>query len=526
MITTVVTNKGISQAIQVGLDETGSNKLYIENTDATPTGALIYGEFDNDMLRINGALELNGGLAIQEDEWIGISPTAERLVFDGSDGNIEIMDAKLGIGNSDPQFQTDIASSGSGTGLRVKANTTAAGSISKINFAVTTSNPANETYSSFIGGMRTSTSQELVFGTASTAGGTPVEKMRLDGSGQLGIGVTNPATMLEVNGDITLNEDDWIGIGSANERIVFDGSGNEIEIIGAEVGITTTAPEYNLHVNASTAEPIALFRNTGSYDGFIALQANGGTGFTTRWDLVSKTDGGFGIYDKDPNTLRFIIDNDGDVGIGTSSPGTKLHVYGTSPAIIRITPSSTNSNSEIQLSENTTYSYGGYIRFNGSSNQMEFGGMNSTETGPHLIIGRNNGEITMPGVYTDQISGTYLDLYIKDDGQLGYISSSKRYKDNIVDMEEINWLFKLRPVNFTYKSDESDSKEYGLIAEEVEEVNSELVTYNKEGLVETVSYSKLVTPLLKAVQDQQKQLVAQQKEIDLLKQEIEALKGN
>jgi len=42
-----------------GYNETGSNKLYIENSDANSDNALIYGEFDNDLLRVNGNLEVN-----------------------------------------------------------------------------------------------------------------------------------------------------------------------------------------------------------------------------------------------------------------------------------------------------------------------------------------------------------------------------------------------------------------------------------------------------------------------------------
>ena len=43
---------------QAGYSETGSNKLYIENSIANSKGALIYGEFDNDILRINGQLQI------------------------------------------------------------------------------------------------------------------------------------------------------------------------------------------------------------------------------------------------------------------------------------------------------------------------------------------------------------------------------------------------------------------------------------------------------------------------------------
>ncbi|MEZ4874826.1 MAG: hypothetical protein R2793_05095 [Flavobacteriaceae bacterium] len=42
----------------------GSNKLYIENSAAGPTAALIYGEFDNNFLRVNGTLEVNDQLQV------------------------------------------------------------------------------------------------------------------------------------------------------------------------------------------------------------------------------------------------------------------------------------------------------------------------------------------------------------------------------------------------------------------------------------------------------------------------------
>ena len=41
-----------------GYDETGSNKLYIENSDSS--NPLIYGEFDNDFVKINGGFQVTG----------------------------------------------------------------------------------------------------------------------------------------------------------------------------------------------------------------------------------------------------------------------------------------------------------------------------------------------------------------------------------------------------------------------------------------------------------------------------------
>ena len=86
-------------------------------------------------------------------------------------------------------------------------------------------------------------------------------------------------------------------------------------------------------------------------------------------------------------------------------------------------------------------------------------------------------------------------------------------------MEDVSWLYDLRPVNFVYNSDNSETKQYGLIAEEVEDVNPLFVSYNDKGEVETVSYSQLVSPMIKALQEQQ-QLIEE------LKARIEVLENN
>lgn len=90
-------------------------------------------------------------------------------------------------------------------------------------------------------------------------------------------------------------------------------------------------------------------------------------------------------------------------------------------------------------------------------------------------------------------------VLIDSAGQLGTVSSSRRYKDNIVDMSPTNVLA-LRPVNFTYKSDKGNKMQYGLIAEEVEEVMQDLVAYNQEGQPESVKYHELPVLLLKEIQ--------------------------
>lgn len=117
---------------------------------------------------------------------------------------------------------------------------------------------------------------------------------------------------------------------------------------------------------------------------------------------------------------------------------------------------------------------------------------------------KNDGAILMPAVYSDTITSNVRDLQIDDSGQLGYVSSSIRYKENISDLVGSERLYDLRPVDFTYKKD--GTKSWGLIAEEAEEVMPEIVSYNEDGLVETVEYSRLIAPMLAEIQNLKKEV--------------------
>jgi polyhydroxyalkanoate synthesis regulator phasin len=90
-------------------------------------------------------------------------------------------------------------------------------------------------------------------------------------------------------------------------------------------------------------------------------------------------------------------------------------------------------------------------------------------------------------------------------------------------------LMQLRPVTFIYKNDPSNTRQYGLVAEQVREIYPELVTYDDQGKLQSVRYEQLIPMLLNEVQKQaretrqqleakDRQLAAQQREIDALKQ--------
>jgi hypothetical protein len=117
-----------------------------------------------------------------------------------------------------------------------------------------------------------------------------------------------------------------------------------------------------------------------------------------------------------------------------------------------------------------------------------------------------------------------IPVVIDSAGQLGTVSSSRRFKEDIQDMGDISrGLMRLRPVSFRYRkpfADDSKPIQYGLIAEEVAEVYPDLVAHSADGQIETVKYQVLDAMLLNEVQRQQKQIYDQQKEISAQREQM------
>jgi len=104
-------------------------------------------------------------------------------------------------------------------------------------------------------------------------------------------------------------------------------------------------------------------------------------------------------------------------------------------------------------------------------------------------------------------------------GLLGHLSSSRRYKDDIKPMDRASEaLYLLKPVSYRYKKeiDSTQSPAFGLIAEEVADVNSALVACNSEGQPESVHYEMVNAMLLNEFLKEHRKNDEQQKQIDVL----------
>jgi hypothetical protein len=88
-------------------------------------------------------------------------------------------------------------------------------------------------------------------------------------------------------------------------------------------------------------------------------------------------------------------------------------------------------------------------------------------------------------------------VVIDSAGQLGTLGSARRLKKEIKPMDKASEaILALKPVTFQYKSNKTNRPEFGLIAEEVAAVNSDLVIRDKNGEVYTVRYDAINAMLL------------------------------
>jgi hypothetical protein len=424
--------------------------------------------------------------------------------------------------------------------------------------------------------------------------------MRIDSSGKVGIGTTSPGNILHVHqSDATSNayvhitqEDggsaatDGLSIGiedggvnavirnrengylrmytNNTERMRIDSSG--------KVGIGTTSPG-SLNANANN---LVVGSGSGG-EGITIYSANDNNAQIFFADGTSGDAQYRGVvrYAHDVDRFEFwtagaiksVIDSSGNVGIGTSSPDNKLHVYsgdsghswsfdGGDALILENNDSvsfniaTPNSNSANILFSDAAARGQGRIVYDHGSDYMAFmtNGISSermriTSSGQILmgITSAHDGNFRLGGISTSTVSflstqnnatsGTMsvASFRANSNSEIGSIqtsntatsfntSSDYRLKENIRPLENgLERLNNLNPVKFNWIADGISSE--GFIAHEAQEVFPDAVTGEKDGeKLQGMDYGRITPLLVKAIQEQQEQ-------IEQLKTEIQTLKG-
>ena len=113
------------------------------------------------------------------------------------------------------------------------------------------------------------------------------------------------------------------------------------------------------------------------------------------------------------------------------------------------------------------------------------------------------------------------------DGKLGHSLSSRRYKEDIKSMGDASELiYKLKPVSFRYKKtpeQQSDNLDYGLIAEDVAEIDPQLAIRNGKGQIESLRYLAVYNMMLNEFLKEHRKVEAQQATIAELKSTMDVL---
>jgi hypothetical protein len=113
--------------------------------------------------------------------------------------------------------------------------------------------------------------------------------------------------------------------------------------------------------------------------------------------------------------------------------------------------------------------------------------------------------------------GTQVAVFVDQFNVVGIMNSSRRFKHDIQPMDKTSEaLYRLKPVTFKFNSDWKATTQYGLIAEEVAEVDPGLVV-RKDGELQTVRYEQINTMLLNEFLKEHKKVGEQQASIAGLK---------
>lgn len=280
---------------------------------------------------------------------------------------------------------------------------------------------------------------------------------------------------------------------------------------GTNVGIGTTSPRTPLEVFGNGLILSYSTSNAAARDYLIS------TNYNAFGDFVINQANANGGNPYNAGTTRFTINSSGNVGIGTTSPSSKLNVsgdihigdYGSSVTRAFETRTNTNLFSITTFPTNSDGTLISYSWANGGQGPLKF----ATATGVVLTL-TAGGQVVVPTLGTG--------LVYSNNGTLTSTNpSDKRLKDNITDLGYgLSDILKLRPVSYNWKDDKiNQGKQFGFIAQEVQEVMPELVKEfkteegNRLGLDKEGIYAALVN----AIKEQQAQIKELKAELELLK---------
>jgi hypothetical protein len=170
-------------------------------------------------------------------------------------------------------------------------------------------------------------------------------------------------------------------------------------------------------------------------------------------------------------------------------------------------------------SDNIALGYGAGGNLTTGDNNIDIGDAGVAGESSTIRIGTPGTQTKtfIAGVSGGAVQG--LAVKVNADGQLGTAPSSARFKQNIKPMDKVSEaILALKPVTFRYKReiDPASTSQFGLVAEDVEKVNPDLVVRDKEGKPYSVRYDQVNAMLLNEFLKEHSKVEQMQKQIEAL----------
>jgi len=353
------------------------------------------------------------------------------------------------------------------------------------------------------------TARTLTLGSTATSANTPSAIVRRDASGNFSAGT------------ITANLN-----GNATSATSFSGS------LAGEVAGTQAATVVSNAVATNTANRIVRRDGSGSFlAGTVGLAGNLDIPDTTSASTGVLTKGGGPFLHNFGTSNAFLGAGAGNftlTGVANCAFGWEALISlatGNYNIAVGYQPlsqlSSGNTNIAIGMNAGANLTTG--------SNNIYIGEVpGNNETGMIRIgSGFTTSDTYVAGIYA-RGAASGAAVYVSPDGKLGTSTSSRRYKEQIADMNtESDVLMKLRPVSFYYRPelDETHTRQYGLVAEEVAELAPDLVAYDKDGAPQMVRYHFVNAMLLNEVQKQRATIRTQESKMQDLEERLARLEA-
>ena len=364
--------------------------------------------------------------------------------------------------------------------------------------------------------------------------------MKIIANGNVGIGTSSPDDKLDVAGAIRLTTNMSFNAGLAgrfykasNHGLAIHGvTGTENDVAfftpagsllmvnptgtnnvvlcksSGNVGIGTSSPSKALDIVGD----FRSYRNSSAVTEQVRIEQDGTGDATLSFALSATKAWMMGIDNSDGDKFKIgssnanlstsnalTIDSTGKVGIGTTSPTHKLWIYdsdyqqlaisGARPTMfLHETNGTANQNYQIRVDN-------GALLF-----QQQNDAQSSASTRMELS---SSGVLKCPKIYANTTSNA-SNTYVNSAGQLYRSTSSIKYKKDVETMKDsyADAILNLRPVWFKSKSelDEADWGYWGLIAEEVGEIDPRLVHWKTVDYVDQETETEITIPAVEAVE--------------------------